>query len=45
LSVSSLHDDTAGDYVLVIKVQDVNKEQLVDTLEALGDQVVDAHEV
>jgi acetoin utilization protein AcuB len=45
LSVSSLHDDTAGDYVLVIKVQDVNKDQLVGTLEALGDQVVDAHEV
>ena len=45
LSVSSLHDDTAGDYVLVIKVQDVNKDQLLETLEALGDQVVDAHEV
>jgi acetoin utilization protein AcuB len=45
LSVSSLHDDTSGDYVLVIKVQDVNKDQLLETLEALGDQVVDAHEV
>lgn len=30
---------------LVIKVQDVSKEQLVDTLEALGDHVIDAREV
>jgi len=45
VSVSSLHDDATGDYLLVIKVQEVNKDQLVDTLEALGDHVIDAHEV
>ncbi|MEW5960067.1 MAG: CBS and ACT domain-containing protein [Chloroflexota bacterium] len=30
---------------LVIKVQEVSKEQLIDTLEALGDHVTDAREV
>ncbi len=30
---------------IVIKVQDVSREQLVDTLEALGDHVTDAREV
>ncbi len=30
---------------LVIKVQDVSREQLVDTLEALGDHVIDARQV
>jgi acetoin utilization protein AcuB len=45
LSISTLYDDKTGDYMLVIKVAEVNKEQLVDTLEALGDHVLDAHEV
>ena len=45
VSVSTLYDDTTGEYVLVVKVQDVNKDQLVHTLEALGEHVVDAHEV
>jgi acetoin utilization protein AcuB len=30
---------------LVMKVRDVSKEQLIDTLEALGDHVIDAQEV
>ena len=30
---------------LVMKVRDVSKEQLIDTLEALGDHVIDAREV
>lgn len=45
VSMSSLYDDTTGDYRIVIKVQDVNKERLVETLEALGDHVLDVREV
>ncbi len=30
---------------LVLKIKDVSKDQIVDTLEALGDQVIDAREV
>ena len=30
---------------LVIKVRDVSKDQLIDTLEGIGDHVLDAREV
>ena len=43
-SVGSFYGEVAGERELVIKVRDVSKDQLVDTLEALGDQVVDARE-
>lgn len=44
-SVGSFHGDAAGERQLVIKVRDVGKDQLVETLESLGDHVVDAREV
>jgi acetoin utilization protein AcuB len=45
VSIGSFNLEAPGDDGLVMKVQDVHKEQLVPTLEALGDQVVDAREV
>jgi acetoin utilization protein AcuB len=45
VSVSSIYDENSEAYVLVIKVLGVNKDQLIDALEALGDHVVDAREV
>ncbi len=45
VSVGSFYGDTPGERELVIKVRDVSKEQLVDTLEALGDHVLDARDV
>ena len=44
-SVGSFYGEVAGERGLVIKVRDVSKEQLVETLEALGDHVVDARDV
>jgi acetoin utilization protein AcuB len=44
-SVGSFFGDVAGERELVIKVRGVSKDQLVETLEALGDHVVDARDV
>ena len=44
-SVGSFYGEVAGERRLVVKVRGVNKEQLVETLEALGDYVVDARDV
>jgi len=44
-SVGSFYGEVAAERELVIKVRDVNKEQLVGTLEALGEHVVDARDV
>ena len=44
-SVGSYDSEVAGERGLVVKVRDVSKDQLVDTLEALGDHVVDARDV
>lgn len=44
VSIGSFNLEAPGDDGLVVKVQDVHKEQLVPTLEALGDHVVDARE-
>ena len=44
-SVGSFYGDVPGERELVIKVRDVSREQLVSTLEALGDHVVDARDV
>ena len=44
-SVGSFYGEVAGERRLVVKVRDVSKDQLVDTLEALGDHVVDARDV
>ena len=45
ISIGSFNLDVPGDDGLVLKVQDVSRDQLVDTLEALGDHVIDAREV
>lgn len=45
VSVGSFYGDDPGERELVVKVQGVSREQLVDTLEALGDHVIDAREV
>jgi acetoin utilization protein AcuB len=45
VSVGSFYGDVSGERGLVVKVKDANKGQLVDTLEALGDHVVDARDV
>jgi acetoin utilization protein AcuB len=45
LSISSFCDETTGDYRLVIKGHDIDKDQVVATLESLGDHVIEAHEV
>lgn len=44
-SVGTFYGEAAGERGLVVKVRDVSKSQLVETLEALGDHVVDAREV
>jgi acetoin utilization protein AcuB len=44
-SVGTFYSEAAGERGLVVKVRDVSKPQLVETLEALGDHVVDAREV
>ena len=45
VSVGSFNGDVSGERGLVVKVKDARKGQLVDTLEALGDHVVDARDV
>jgi acetoin utilization protein AcuB len=45
VSVGSFWGEAPNERELVIKVRDVSKAQLVDTLEALGDHVIDAREV
>lgn len=45
VSVGSFYGDVSGERGLVVKVKDANRGQLVDTLEALGDHVVDARDV
>ena len=45
VSVGTYHDAVSGGRGLIIKVQDASRDQLMDTLEALGDHVVDAREV
>jgi acetoin utilization protein AcuB len=44
-SVGSFYGEVAGERRLVVKVRDVSREQLVETIEALGDHVVDARDV
>jgi len=44
-SVGSFDSDAPGERVLVVKVRGVSKGQLVDTLKALDDHVVDARDV
>lgn len=45
MSIGSFYGDEPGERELVVKVQGVSKDQLVDTLEALGDHVLDARQV
>jgi acetoin utilization protein AcuB len=45
VSIGSFYSNGSGERGLVVKVQNVGKDQLVDTLEALGDHVVDVREV
>ena len=45
MSVGSFYGDVSGERGLVVKVKDARRDQLVDTLEALGDHVVDARDV
>lgn len=45
VSVGSFYGDVSGERGLVVKVRGARKGQLVDTLEALGDHVVDARDV
>jgi acetoin utilization protein AcuB len=45
LSISSFCDERTGDYRLVIKGHDIDKDQVVATLESFGDHVIEAHEV
>lgn len=45
VSVGSFWGEAPTERQLVVKVRDVSQEQLVDTLEMLGDHVVDAREV
>lgn len=45
VSVGSFYGDTPEERELVIKVRDVSKAQLIGTLEALGDHVIDARDV
>jgi acetoin utilization protein AcuB len=44
-SVGSFYGEVPGERGLIVKVRNVSQGQLVDTLEALGDHVVDAHDV
>lgn len=45
VSVGSFWGEAPNERELVVKVRDVSQEELVDTLESLGDHVVDAREV
>jgi acetoin utilization protein AcuB len=45
VSVGSFYGRVSGEQELVVKVQDVNRGQVVFALEALGDHVVDARDV
>ncbi len=45
VSVGSFYGDSPEERTLVIKVRDVERQQLVETLEKLGDHVVDARDV
>ncbi len=45
ISVGTFAIDESGEASIVIKVEDVSQEQLVETLESLGDHVVDVREV
>jgi acetoin utilization protein AcuB len=45
VSVGSFNGNGSGERGFVVKVQEVSRDQLVDTLEALGDHVIDAREV
>ncbi len=45
VSVGSLDRESDGERELIVKVRGVNKDKIVDTLEALGDHVIDAREV
>jgi acetoin utilization protein AcuB len=45
LSIGSFNLNEPGDDGLILKVRDVSRDQLVDTLEALGDHVIDAREI
>ena len=45
VSVSSFRNGLPDEHKLVIKVQNVRKDQLLDALEALGDHVINAYEV
>jgi acetoin utilization protein AcuB len=45
VSVGSFYGDVSGQRGLIVKVRGARKGQLVDTLEALGDHVVDARDV
>ena len=45
VSISSFYNEKTNDYGLVIKVKGISQDQLIDKIEALGDQVIDAREV
>ncbi len=45
ISIGSFNLDVPGDDGLVLKVQGVSQEQLVDTLEAIDDHVIDVRQV
>jgi acetoin utilization protein AcuB len=45
VSVGSLDKESAKERELIIKVRGVNKDKIVNVLEALGDHVIDAREV
>lgn len=45
VSVGSFWGDAPDERELVVKVRDVSRDQLVDSLESLGDHVIDAREV
>jgi hypothetical protein len=45
VSVGSFSGNGDGEQGLVIKVRDINKDQLVGALEALGDHVLDVRDV
>jgi len=45
VSISSFYDDATHDHKLVIKGHDIDKDQVVDVLEALGYPVIEVHEL
>jgi hypothetical protein len=45
VSVGTFGLDESGNASVVVKVQGVSEDQLVETLEAMGDHVVDVREV